>query len=285
MTHSRTDSRMTKINRAHQSLKRVLKKHAPKAGLILGSGLDGVVSQFETILSVPYGKIAGFPKSSVQGHAGVMKLCAMPDGAKLLVMQGRFHYYEGHDLDTVTLPVRVMHQLGIKTLVVTNACGGISGHLKAGGLMRISDQINLLGSSPLRGKNLEAFGPRFPDMTHAYDLKLGALLDAAAAKLGISLPSGVYAAVVGPSYETPAEIKMLRAIGADAVGMSTVPEVLVARHQGMRVAGVSMIANLAAGLSGSTLSHAEVVAVSGAAAKDLGKLLKQFFATHLSEID
>ncbi|MDO5378347.1 MAG: purine-nucleoside phosphorylase [Clostridia bacterium] len=226
-------------------------------GIILGSGLGDYADALEKADRLPYGEIPGFPVSTVAGHAGKL-LCGMLHGKRVMMMQGRFHYYEGYSMKDVTLPVRVMQSVGVKTLIVTNACGGINLSFAPGDLMVISDVFSLTGQNPLIGQNLDAFGPRFPDMSCAFDRELRGLAHAVAKKQGFELREGVYAQMTGPCYETPAEIRMLRTLGADAVGMSTVPEVIVARHGGMRVLGISCITNMAAGILDQPLSHAEV---------------------------
>ena len=226
-------------------------------GVILGSGLGAYADQLENAVRLPYADIPGFPRSTVAGHAGLW-CCGTLHGKRVAMMQGRFHYYEGYSMQDVTLPVRVMQQLGIKTLIVTNACGGVNLSYKPGDLMVISDIFSMTGQNPLIGPNLDAFGPRFPDMSCAFDKELRQLAHDCAKEQGFSLQEGVYAQMTGPSYETPAEIRMLRTLGADAVGMSTVPEVIVARHGGMRVLGISCVTNMAAGILDQPLSHKEV---------------------------
>ena len=212
----------------------------PEVALILGTGLGGLAREIAVEAEVPYAEIPGFPLSTVESHAGRLLLGRLA-GRPVVAMQGRFHRYEGYDLQQVTFPVRVMHALGARTLIVSNACGGMHPLWAPGDLVLLSDHINLLGDNPLVGPNDERLGPRFPDMSAPYDAELRALARAAALELGIVLREGVYAAVPGPNLETRAEYRMLRAIGADVVGMSTVPEVIVANHQGMRTAGISII--------------------------------------------
>lgn len=226
-------------------------------GIILGSGLGDYANELEEGVRLPYGEIPGFPRSTVAGHAG-MWCCGTLHGKRVAMMQGRFHYYEGYSMKDVTLPVRVMQRVGVKTLIVTNACGGVNLSYRPGDLMVIGDVFSLTGQNPLIGENLSAFGPRFPDMSCAFDKELRALAHSCAAELSMELREGVYAQMTGPCYETPAEIRMLRTLGADAVGMSTVPEVIVARHGGMRVLGISCITNMAAGILDQPLNHEEV---------------------------
>lgn len=226
-------------------------------GVILGSGLGDYAEALEDAVKLPYREIPGFPRSTVAGHAG-MWCCGTLYGKRVVMMQGRFHYYEGYGMKDVTLPVRVMQKIGVKTLVVTNAAGGVNLGYHPGELMVIGDMFSMTAQNPLIGPNLDAFGPRFPDMSCAFDKELRALAHECANEQGFALREGVYAQMTGPTYETPAEIRMLRTLGADAVGMSTVPEVIVARHGGMRVLGISCITNMAAGILDQPLNHAEV---------------------------
>ncbi len=226
-------------------------------GVILGSGLGDYAEALEDAVKLPYSEIPGFPRSTVAGHAG-MWCCGTLYGKRVVMMQGRFHYYEGYSMKDVTLPVRVMQKIGVKTLIVTNAAGGVNLGYHPGELMVIGDIFSMTAQNPLIGPNLDVFGPRFPDMSCAFDKELRALAHECANEQGFALREGVYAQMTGPTYETPAEIRMLRTLGADAVGMSTVPEVIVARHGGMRVLGISCITNMAAGILDQPLNHAEV---------------------------
>lgn len=233
-------------------------KVKPVVGLILGSGLGVLVEEIENQIVVPYEEIPHFPTSTVQGHAGQLVFGDL-NGVPVVAMQGRFHFYEGYEMSKVTFPVRVMKALGIEKIVVTNAAGGVNTSFEPGDLMLISDHINFMGTNPLIGPNEEEFGVRFPDMSEAYSKVLRHKAREVGESLGISLQEGVYVAVTGPSYETPAEIHMMRTIGADAVGMSTAPEVIIARHAGLEVLGISCITNMAAGILDQPLNHEEVI--------------------------
>ena len=230
----------------------------PSVAVVLGSGLGEFAVSLTAGVSLPYGTIPNWPASTVAGHDGRLVI-GKAAGRLVLALAGRSHFYEGHDLRTVTFATRVLGVLGVKTLILTNAAGGVNTGLSPGALMVIDDHINLMGSNPLVGPNDDSFGPRFPDMTEVYSRRLRRAADEAAAALGFALPHGVYAAWHGPSYETPAEIRYLRTIGADAVGMSTVPEAIVARHMGMDVLGISCITNMAAGVLPQPLNHDEVL--------------------------
>jgi purine-nucleoside phosphorylase len=243
----------------------------PVVGLVLGSGLGGLADRMGDVVSIRYEDIPEFPSAAVAGHAGRLVVGTL-GGVPLATMQGRVHAYEGWSAEDVTFGVRLLSAMGVRTLLLTNAAGAVNPGLAPGDLVRITDQLNLTGMNPLTGPNDDRLGSRFPDMSVAYDRRLGALLEASAARLGIPLGSGVYAGVAGPSYETPAEIRMLRTLGADLVGMSTVLEVIAARHAGVRVAAVSLVTNLAAGLSGKPLSHADVLAAGEGARDRLARL-------------
>ena len=230
----------------------------PAIGMILGSGLGDFADTLEDAVRIPYGEIPNFPTPTVPGHSGAL-VFGRKCGQTVVVLQGRIHYYEGLSQRELTLPIRVLAALGVKTLVLTNACGGVNTSFRPGDLMLISDHLNCSGANPLIGPNLDAFGPRFPDMSDLYTASLRAAIREKAAAAGISLQEGVYAMYSGPNYETPAEIRMFRILGADTVGMSTVPEALVAGHCGMQVVGISCITNMAAGVLPVKLSHAEVI--------------------------
>jgi len=244
----------------------------PSLGIILGSGLGNFASQVENPTTIPYAEIPHFPQSTVEGHSGKLILGAIA-GAPVAVMQGRVHAYEGYPLDEVTFPTRVLGLLGSKSLIVTNAAGGINTSYKQGGLVAISDHINLTGSNAALGPNEPRFGPRFFDMTAAYSPELRALAHAEAEKQNIPLAEGVYLAVLGPSYETPAEIRAFRTFGADLVGMSTVHEVIIARHMGLGVLGLSLVTNMAAGVLNEPIHHEEVMETGRRAEKHFTSLL------------
>jgi purine-nucleoside phosphorylase len=251
----------------------------PAVGVILGSGLGGFAERLQHPTVIPYGEIPGFPQVRVAGHAGrlVVGQLATGDGDLVVAaMQGRVHAYEGWPAAEVAFPARVLCGLGVKALLVTNAAGGVDPALAPGDLVRLTDHLNLSGLNPLVGPNEDRLGPRFPDLSDAYDPRLGALLEEAAASAGVALRRGVYAGMLGPSYETPAEIRMLRALGADLVGMSTVHEVIAARHQGVPVAGLSVVTNPAAGLSAARLTHEEVQATADRARARLEAVLTAF---------
>ncbi|MFN7131699.1 MAG: purine-nucleoside phosphorylase [Myxococcales bacterium] len=247
----------------------------PKVGIILGSGLGAFADSLASPTIIPYSELPNFPTSSVPGHAGRLVLGTL-EGAPIVAMQGRVHMYEGYAPWQAAFPARVLCALGIHTLVVTNAAGGIRDDLLPADLMVITDQINLSGQNPLIGHNDDRLGPRFPDMSAAYAPELRELLLGAAERLKLPLKQGVYVQLSGPAYETPAEIRMLRTLGADAVGMSTVPEVIVASHMGVRCAGISCITNLAAGIGKKPLSHEEVAETAEQVRDRFTALLRAF---------
>ena len=230
----------------------------PETAIVLGSGLGDFADTLLEAIATPYGQIPHWPASNVVGHAGRLVIGNVA-GKRVAALSGRVHYYEGHDLGTIVFPIRVMGRLGVKRVILTNAAGGINTGFAQGALMIIDDHINLLGSNPLVGPNDERFGPRFPDMSEVYSKRLRALADEAARARHVPVSHGVYVAVHGPSYETPAEIRFFRTIGADAVGMSTVPEAIAARHMGLEVLGISCITNMAAGVLPQPLVHDEVM--------------------------
>jgi purine-nucleoside phosphorylase len=230
----------------------------PAIAIVLGSGLGDFAGSLGKAVSMPYDTLPHWPASRVIGHEGRL-VVGLSRGKTIAALAGRCHLYEGHDLKTVTFAVRVLGLLGVKTLILTNAAGGVNTSFSQGALMVIDDHINLTGGNPLVGANDDRFGPRFPDMTDVYSHRLRAVADRAAKALDLKLPHGIYAALLGPSYETPAEIRYLRTIGADAVGMSTVPEAIAARHMGIKVLGISCITNMAAGVLNQPLDHSEVM--------------------------
>jgi purine-nucleoside phosphorylase len=241
---------------------------------VLGSGLGGFADAVEDAVEIPYGEIPGWPESTAVGHAGTL-VVGMFGGVPIAVMKGRAHLYEGHAPAKVVFGVRVLGRLGVGSLVLTNACGAIDSALEPGRLVVVSDHLNLQGTSPLVGPNDDELGPRFPDMSHAYDPEYRALAHAAAERLGLALGEGVYSAWLGPAFETPAEIRMMRALGADLVGMSTVPEVLAARHMGIRCLALSCVTNAAAGVLPEPIDHERVLVVGARASGDLITLLRE----------
>jgi purine-nucleoside phosphorylase len=249
----------------------------PRIGVVLGSGLNELAGRLPDGVTIPYERIPHFPRPTVAGHQG-MVIVGNLSGSPVLMLQGRFHYYEGHDLETVTFPVRVLQRLGIDTLILTAATGGIRADLWPGDLVLLSDHLNLLGVNPLRGLNDDRLGTRFPDMTEVYSARLRDVARAEAESLGIRLVEGVYACMPGPSYETPAEIRMLRTLGADVVGMSTVPEAIAARHGGMGVLGIALVSNAAAGVLGTPITHEEVLEAGRQAAPALAGLIERVIA-------
>jgi purine-nucleoside phosphorylase len=242
--------------------------------IVLGSGLGAFAQDLTDATEIPYGEIPGFARSTVEGHAGRLVIGKAGD-VTVAAMQGRFHFYEGYSLQDVTFPIRVLKLLGVNTLMLTNAAGALNTELTPGSLMVISDHLNLLGDNPLRGQNDDRFGPRFPDLSSVYSRELQDLVISEANAMGIEVRRGVYAALSGPSYETPAEIHMMRALGADVVGMSTVPEAIVARHMDMRVVGISCITNLAAGVSDEPIDHSQVMAIGERVREEFTTLLRR----------
>jgi purine-nucleoside phosphorylase len=245
----------------------------PEIGLILGSGLGPLAEELEEAVKIPYTDLPHFPVPTVEGHAGQF-VSGRLHGVPVLAMQGRYHYYEGYTLKQVTFPVRIMHALGVKTVIVTNAAGGVNETFRAGDLMLINDHINWISNNPLIGPNDESIGVRFPDMSEVYDRSLRDLAKTTAQELDIPLKAGTYFALSGPCYETPAEVRMIRKLGGDAVGMSTVPEAIVARHAGMRVLGISCVTNSWSGVADKPLSHEEVIETSERVKEHFTNLIK-----------
>lgn len=260
------------VRAAVSTIKARLDGRAPRIAIVLGSGLGGLSSRVTDSVAIPYAEIPGFPPPTVEGHDGRLVIGNFA-GRVVLMQSGRFHMYEGHDATTAALPVRVMAELGVTTLLLTNAAGGINAAWKPGMLMLIRDHLNLTGRNPLVG-TLRPGDTRFPDMTEAYDKGLRNIAHEAAREAGIELTEGVYAGLLGPTYETPAEVQMLTRLGADAVGMSTVVEVIAARARGIRCAGISTITNLAAGISAQPLSHVEVMETANRVRDKLGRLVE-----------
>ena len=246
----------------------------PEIGIILGSGLGDLADEFCKI-SIPYSEIPGFETSTISGHKSRLVFAEI-NGKSVVMMQGRFHFYEGHPIQKVVFPVKVMKKIGVKTLIVTNAAGGVNADFKPADLMIITDHINHMGVNPLIGPNDASMGERFPDMSEVYSQEYVELAEKAGKKLGIDLQKGVYIALTGPSYETPAEVKMARILGADAVGMSTVCEVIAARHCGLKVVAMSLITNLACGMENKELNHKEVQEMGANITPKISKLIKSF---------
>jgi len=269
------DERLKKYQQAAQLIEGLI-KHRPKVGLILGSGLGSLAEECQDAVSIPYQKIPYWPISTVQGHKGQL-VCGLLEGQAVLIMQGRVHFYEGYSMEEVTFPIRVMQRLGIDTLIITNAAGGVNPTFEAGDVMLITDHLNLIGMagfSPLRGPNIDELGERFTDMSQAYDRTLCHLTRRVAQGLNIPLREGVYVCLAGPSFETPADIRFLYKIGVDAVGMSTVPEVTVARHGNQRVIGISSITNKASHDGEKAADHKEVLEIGSIIVPKLSALLK-----------
>lgn len=250
---------------------------APSVAIVLGSGLGAFADELSDATAIGYDEIPGFAHATVEGHAGRLVI-GKAGHVAVAAMQGRFHFYEGYSLEEVTFPIRVLKLLGVNTLMLTNAAGSLNTELTPGSLMVISDHINLMGVNPLIGPNEDRFGPRFPDLSIAYDPDLQSLVIDEAKSMGLSLRRGVYASLTGPSYETPAEIHMVRTLGADAVGMSTVPEAIVARHMDMRVIGISCITNLAAGVSSRPIDHSQVMEIGERVREQFTELLRRVIA-------
>lgn len=266
-------------DKVEEALKYVKKKSSvrPEAAVILGSGLGGLSRAIEAADVIPYTEIPYWPRSTAPGHAGRLVL-GLIEGRPVAAMQGRVHYYEGYDMQEITFPVRVLASLGIKALVVTNASGSVNKDFLPGTIAAITDHINFMGANPLSGVNNEQWGPRFPDMSEAYDKKFIETLERAARSEKTEIKKGVYMAFSGPSFETPAEVRMARLLGADMVGMSTVPEVLTANHMGVRVLGISCAANYASGITKEKLTHDDVLTVMEKCGGGISRLIKRFLA-------
>ena len=249
-------------------------KNQPEIGIVLGSGLGDFADSIEDKIEIPYTEIPGFPVSTVKGHDGKL-IFGKINSKEVCVMKGRIHYYEGYDIKEVVYPIEVLAGLGIKTLILTNAAGGVNTDFEPADLMIINDHINLMGKNPLIGPNDEDLGPRFPDMTDLYNKDLIEVAEKSAKKLGIDIKEGVYMYFTGPSYETAAEVRMARILGADAVGMSTVPEAIIARHRGLKILGISTITNMSTGILDTPLDHTEVVEVGQEVAGKFKELLKE----------
>ena len=249
-------------------------KLEPRVGIVLGSGLGAFANDFEEAVTIPYQDIPGFGRSTAVGHAGQLVIGKVQE-VPMIAMQGRLHHYEGYTLEEVTFPIRTFKVLGLKTIILTNASGGINVEFSPGTLMVITDHLNLMGDNPLIGPNDERFGPRFPDMSAVYSPELQQIVMEEAREIGLGVRRGVYAALAGPSYETPAEIHLFRNFGADAVGMSTVPEAIVARHMDMEVLGISCITNLAAGVTDEPITHEDVIETGNRVAATFTQLLKR----------
>lgn len=262
------------VREAAAAIRKRAGRFRPRVGIILGTGLGGAARAIRASGRMAYGEVPHFPESTVQGHAGKLLWGAL-EGTPVVAMEGRFHAYEGHSMERITLPVRVMRALGARVLLVSNACGGLNPEFRAGDLMMIEDHINLMGLNPLVGPNDERLGPRFPDMSEPYDHALIGKAEAAARRLGLRHHRGVYVAVTGPNLETRAEYRFLRTIGADAVGMSTVPEVLAARHAGMKVLGLSIVTDLCLPDALKQVSLEEILAVAKVAEPGLSAIVRE----------
>jgi purine-nucleoside phosphorylase len=274
MTSSIFDRAQTSARHIRERIERDI-----DVAVVLGSGLGAFAETLEDKVVIPYEEIPDFERSTVEGHSGRLVVGKLPSTAvNVAVMQGRFHYYEGYSMEEVTLPIRAFGATGVKKLALTNAAGGVNPEFKRGDFMLISDHINLMMISPLRGKHDKRLGERFPDMTEVYSREYRRIAKEAAAEIGLDLREGVYLALQGPNYETPAEIRMMRALGADAVGMSTVPEAIVAKQMGMMTLGVSLITNAASGIEDGPINHAEVMEMGQRLSKEFSELLTRVIA-------
>ena len=275
----KAEDTLSLYDRAQRSAEQIRSRGlgSPSVAIVLGSGLGAFADELAEAGSLAYKDINGFAQATVEGHAGRLVI-GNADDVTIAAMQGRFHFYEGYSLEDVTFPIRVLKLLGVHTLILTNAAGSLNTEFTPGSLMVISDHINLMGVNPLIGPNDERFGPRFPDLTSTYDPELQNVAIEEAKALDVDMRRGVYAALSGPSYETPAEIHMVRTLGADAVGMSTVPEAIVARHMDMRVIGISCITNLAAGVSDRPVDHSQVIATGERVRAQFTELIRRVIA-------
>lgn len=264
---------LTKVMESVNYIKSIIKEE-PEIGVILGSGLGDLADTVENKVTIKYGDIPNMPVSTVVGHAGQFVFGEL-EGKKVVMMQGRFHYYEGHKMEILALPIYIMKYLGVKNLIVTNAAGGVNTSFKPGDLMIITDHINFALTNPLIGKNDEEIGPRFPDISNIYDKKFVAIAEQIAKENNISIQKGTYMMLTGPTYETPAEVKMVRILGGDAVGMSTVPDCICAAHCGLKVLGISCITNMACGILDQPLNHKEVIETSNRVKNQFTKLVSE----------
>ena len=263
------------VNQVAQQITSKIKNYKPKIGLILGSGLGGLADAIKDPVIIPYEEIDGFPRSTVSGHAGRLVIGKL-NGVDVLCMQGRVHFYEGHSPASLAMIIRAYKKVGVQTMILTNAAGSLNFDMPPGSLMIISDHINMSGFNPLIGPNDDDFGPRFPDVTYAYDPELREKLLQCAEKEGVNMSSGVYVMASGPNFETPAEIRMFRTVGGNAIGMSTVPETVSAVHCGMKVAGISVITNFGAGMVREKMTHDETIAKANEAGKKLQRVITSF---------
>src|SRR5687768_4056128 len=263
------------IRKSADIIRGKLKIKSPRIAVILGSGLGGMADTAAEAVAIPYTDLPGFPRPGVEGHTGCL-VAGLVEGVPVIFLKGRVHFYEGGGPEPLKVMIRTLKSIGIDTLFLSNAAGSLRAEVPAGNLMAIADHINFFGTNPLIGPNDDAWGPRFPPMGNAYDKDLRAILKEAAAKLAIPLAEGTYAGFLGPTFETPAEIRMARAMGADSVGMSTVPECIIARHCGLKVVGCSAITNLAAGMGTEELSHAQTIEWAAVAGEKLSRLIVQF---------
>lgn len=275
----KAEPELTLYDRAQRAAEQIRSRATvkPAVAVVLGSGLGAFADELSDAIPISYREISGFAQATVEGHAGKLVI-GKAGNVPIAAMQGRFHFYEGYSLDEVTFPVRVLKLLGVRTLILTNAAGSLNTELTPGSLMIISDHLNLMGANPLIGPNDDRFGPRFPDLSSTYDPELQSLVIEEAKAMDIDMRRGVYAALSGPSYETPAEIHMVRTLGADAVGMSTVPEAIVARHMELRLIGISCITNLAAGVSDRPIDHSQVMEIGKSVRSQFTELLRRVIA-------